>query len=536
MKTPLLLMLTATIAVLSACGGAERPGQANLGGQVNLAAAAPSVTTYYAASRFLEQAAMGPSPSSVAQVRKVGIEAWIDVQQKLPPSVITTPADLLEFDQNNDKVLSDRSWKTYRFNLQNLFLASEDQLRVRVSWVLSNFLVVSTSKIANYGGAEYMNLLQKNAFGNYSDLLKAISTSAPMGQYLDNNQNKKNNLNENFGRELMQLFSVGLVQLNIDGSIKRDATGKVLETYSQADVIETTKALTGWYFATPNCASIITNCLNSANYGKSMVASEGAHNTDGKKLLGKTIPAGQTAVRDLESLIEILVTHPNTGPFVALRLIQGLTTSDPSPAYITRVATVFQNTKGDLKAVVKAVLMDSEARAGDVPGKSPAGFGRIKEPHLVNTSILRAMECPRAGTLTLTFRASTQDPLDANTVFNFYPPNHRAPSSKLLAPEQTMLTSEEFNMRLGRISGAFGDPQAQGLIEAGCNLDVYKAAASASDIEISSLISQRFFRGAMPAVTGQALLQSVTVSNNPLVKAGQMIDMALITPAFGVSK
>ena len=99
-----------------------------------------------------------------------------------------------------------------------------------------------------------------------------------------------------------------------------------------------------------------------------------------------------------------------------------------------------------------------------------------------------------------------------------------------------MLTSEEFNMRLGRISGAFGDPQAQGLIEAGCNLDVYKAAASASDIEISSLISQRFFRGAMPAVTGQALLQSVTVSNNPLVKAGQMIDMALITPAFGVSK
>ena len=529
-------LIIAICALLTACGGEDRAGQANLVGQVNLAAAAPSVTTYYAASRLLEQASMGPSPSSVAQVRKYGIEAWIDAQQKLPPSVITTPANLLEFDDQNDRVLADLSWNTYRFNLQNIFLASEDQLRVRTSWVLSNFLVISTSKVKSYGGAEYMNLLQSNAFGNYSDLLKAISINPSMGTYLDNNQNNKWNLNENYGRELMQLFSVGLVQLNMDGSIKRDANGKALETYTQSDVIESTKALTGWNIATPNCGSTIKNCLNWANYGKPMVANEGAHNTDSKKLLGKTIPAGQTAVKDLESLIEILVTHPNTGPFVALRLIQGLTTSDPSPAYITRVATVFQNTKGDLKAVVKAVLMDSEARAGDVPGKSPAGFGRIKEPHLINTSLLRAMECPKAGTLTNTFNAWTQDPLNAKTVFNFYPPNHRAPSSKLLAPEQQMLTSEEFNMRLGRVSGAFWDPQARGLIEAGCNLDALSAAASASESEILNLISQRFFRGAMPAVTGQALLQSVNVNNNPLVKAGQMIDMALITPAFGVSK
>lgn len=522
--------------LLAGCGGADRAGQANLVGQVNLAATAPTVATHYAASRLLEQAAMGPSPSSVAQVRKLGLEAWIDAQQKLPPSVITTPANLLEFDDQNDKVLNDRAWNTYNFNVQNLFLASEDQLRVRTSWVLSNFLVISTSKVKTYGGAEYLNLLQANAFGNYSDLLKSISISPAMGNYLDNSQNNKWNLNENYGRELMQLFSVGLVQLNIDGSTKRDANGKALETYTQTDVIEATKALTGWNFATPNCGQTIMNCHNWANYGKPMVANEGAHNTDAKKLLGKTIPAGQTAAKDLDSLVEVLVTHPNTGPFVALRLIQGMTTSDPSPAYIARVATVFQRTKGDLKAVVKAVLMDAEARAGDVPGKSAAGFGRIKEPHLINTSLLRALECRQAGTSTRYLHAWTQNPLNAQTVFNFYPPNHRAPSSKLLAPEQKMLTSAEFNMRLGRVSGAFWNPQDSGWIDAGCNLDALSAAVSASDNEILSLISQRFFRGAMPAVTGQALLQSADATNNALVKAGQMIDMALITPAFGVSK
>ena len=523
-------------ALLGACGGAERAGPANLVGQVNLLASTSAATTHYAASRLLEQAAMGPSPSSVAQVRKLGIEGWIDAQQKLPPSVITTPSNLLEFDDQNNKIVNDRAWNTYNFNVQNLFLASEDQLRVRTSWVLSNFLVISTSKVKAYGGAEYLNLLQANAFGNYGDLLREISMSPAMGNYLDNSQNNKWNLNENYGRELMQLFSVGLVQLNIDGSTQRDAKGKALETYTQTDVIEATKALTGWNFVTPNCGQTIMNCHNWANYGNPMVPNEGAHNTDVKKLLGKTIPAGQSAAKDLDSLIDILVTHPNAGPFVALRLIQGLTTSDPSPAYIARVATVFQNTKGNLKAVVKAILMDTEARAGDIPGKSAAGFGRIKEPHLINISLLRALECRQAGTSARYLNAWTQNPLNAQTVFNFYPPNHRAPSSKLLAPEQKMLTAAEFNMRLGRVSGAFWNPQDSGWVDAACNLDALSTAVSTSDSEILNLMSQRFFRGAMPAVTGQALLQAATVNNNPLVKAGQMIDMALVTPAFGVSK
>jgi fumarate hydratase class I len=184
-----------------------------------------------------------------------------------------------------------------------------------------------------------------------------------MGFYLDNNNNKKTQLNENYGRELMQLFSVGLVQLNLNGTPKRDSSGKLLETYSQKDVIEITRALTGWNTAEPE---IKRSSANWANYGKPMVSSwTNQHDTDSKTFLGKTIPAGQDAYKDLDSVVEILVTHPNTAPFVSLRLIQGLTTSDPSPAYLERVATVFKNTKGNLAKVVTAILTDPEASAND---------------------------------------------------------------------------------------------------------------------------------------------------------------------------
>jgi uncharacterized protein (DUF1800 family) len=233
--------------------------------------------------------------------------------------------------------------------------------------------VVSTRKVAEYGGLEYLNLLQTHAFGQYGDLLKNLTLSPAMGNYLDNNQNTKWQLNENYGRELMQLFSVGLVQLNMDGTFKRDASGKVLETYSQKDVIEITRALTGWNFV-PNPTDLIGN-RNFANYGKPMIEFSNRHDTDSKTFLGKTIPAGQSAAKDLDSLVEILVTHPNTAPFVSLRLIQGMTTSDPSPAYIQRVATVFKDTKGNLAKVVTAILTDPEARAGDVYGKTSNNFG-----------------------------------------------------------------------------------------------------------------------------------------------------------------
>ena len=388
--SPSCLLVCASL--LAGCGGGTSvdSGSSKLTGQVLQAGTTSPKVSHYAASRFLEQAAMGPSSASVAQVRNLGIAGWIDAQTKLPASLISTPSTLINYDTNLDRPSDERAARYSDLSVMNNFVAGQDQLRLRVSWALSNLLVVSNRKIRPYGVNEFFNTLQRNAFGQYGDLLKAVTLSPAMGSYLDNDQNNRWNLNENYGRELMQLFSVGLVQLNLDGSTKRDAAGKPLETYNQGDVIAATKALTGWSYV-PRGTQPFVNDANWANYGLSMVATNAdSHDTTAKTVLGKSIPAGQSAAQDLDSLVNILVQHPNTAPFVSLRLIQALTASDPSPAYITRVATVFQQTNGNLGQVVGAILLDSEARIGDTAGVA-SRVGRIKEPHLVLVAVQRGL-------------------------------------------------------------------------------------------------------------------------------------------------
>jgi len=538
MKFKLTMMLASVALLLYGCGGQEGAGTANLSGQVG-ALSVPVTSSHYAASRLLEQASMGPSPGMVAQVKTQGIDAWIASQMKMAPTKIVTPESMVNYDDQRDRPAAERMRDFYRLNLFNLLIGGEDQLRIRTSWILSNFLVVSTRKVAEYGGIEYLNMLQTNAFGQYGDLLKNLTISPAMGNYLDNNQNTKWQLNENFGRELMQLFSVGLVQLNLDGTPKRDANGKVLETYSQKDVIEITRALTGWNFV-PNPTDLISN-RNFANYGKPMIENQGRHDTDSKTFLGKTIPAGQSAAKDLDSLVEILVTHPNTAPFVSLRLIQGMTTSDPSPAYLQRVATVFRDTKGNLAKVITAILTDSEARIGDTYGKTSNNFGRIKEPVLVYTSGFRGLGCKvaikRTGKPNEVVQSNNQMPLEAYSVFNFFPPNHRTQGTNVLAPEQKLLNSVEFSSRMGFFNWAL---QYETLLnDAGCDVATFKNAQAISDEKLMDLMNERFFRGAMPASISKSLTdanKSLWNRDKGLSLAGAILDMASLTPAFGVSK
>ena len=542
LKHPFLRKLTIlpVLALLVSCGGGDSSLTANLTGQVAaLTNSTANKATHFAASRFLEQASMGPSPSSVAQVKALGIEGWIDSQMKLPPTKIVTPASLYEHELNTDKPAEQRMNDFYRINLHNLLIGGEDQLRIRTSWILSNFLVVSTRKIQNYGALEYLNMLQTNAFGQYGDLLKDVTRNPGMGFYLDNQNNKKSQLNENYGRELMQLFSVGLVQLNMNGTAKRDASGKLLETYSQKDVIEITRALTGWNHAEPESKR---SSANFANYGKPMVASwPNQHDTGSKTFLGKTIPAEQDAYKDLDSLVEILVTHPNTAPFVSLRLIQGMTTSDPSPAYLERVATVFKNTKGNLTKVITAILTDPEARNADIPSKASASFGRIKEPLIMYSSAFRGLGCkvaPRAqwNPSTVT-QSNNQMPFNALSVFNFYPPNHRTQGTNVLAPEQKMLNSIEFSDRMSSLSYTLQDESL--LSSAGCDVEAFIAAKAVSDEKLLDLINDRFFRGALPASITKSLLdanKNFWNRNKGLALTGSILDMASITPAYGVSK
>jgi len=534
------LTLLPALLLLVSCGGGDSSLTANLSGQVSsVASNAGNKATHFAASRFLEQAAMGPSPASVAQVKAQGIETWIAAQMKLPPTKIVTPASLYEHELNTDKPAQQRMTDFYKINLYSMLIGGEDQLRIRTSWVLSNFLVISTRKIQDYGALEYLNMLQTNAFGQYGDLLKDVTRNPGMGFYLDNWNNKKSELNENYGRELMQLFSVGLVQLNLNGTPKRDASGKLLETYTQKDVIEITRALTGWNNAEPE---IKRSSANFANYGKPMVSSwPTEHDTGSKTLLGKTIPAGQDAYKDLDSLVEILVTHPNTAPFVSLRLIQGMTTSDPSPAYLERVATVFKDTKGNLAKVITAILTDPEARTGDVPSKATSNFGRIKEPLLMHSSIYRGLGCkvaPRAEWNLSTVKESVnQRPFNALSVFNFYPPNHRTQGTNILAPEQKMLNSIEFSDRMKNYHYEFQNDSL--LSSAGCDVGTFKAAQAVSDEKLMDLINDRYFRGALPASISKSLIdanKNLNIRNNGLSLTGAILNMASITPAFGVSK
>lgn len=526
------------LALLPGCGGQDNGSVANLTGQVASLVNGAQVS-HYTASRLLDHASMGPSPASVAQVKALGLDGWIAQQLALPATKIYTPPNIIEYDLNLDKAAGQRMDEHHKVSTYNFFIGSDDQLRVKTSWVLSNFLVVSTRKIQLYGALEYWNMLQTNAFGQYGDLLKALSRSPAMGHYLDNSQNRRWQLNENYGRELMQLFSVGLVQLNLNGTIKKDASGKPLETYSQKDVIEVTRALTGWDFAEPNVKRLGSNF---ANHAKPMEANfPDQHDTGAKTVLGKTIPAGQDAVKDLDSLVEILVTHPNTAPFVSLRLIQGMTTSDPSPAYLERVATVFRDTKGNLAKVITAILTDPEARYGDVPGRTSKNFGRIKEPFLLTLHIMRGLGCRaairRANNPSDIWQDFNQQPLQAYTVFNFYPPNHRTQGTNVLAPEQKLLNSNEFSSRMWRVSDGMRDEAT--LSAAGCDIEPFKTAAAISDEKLVDVLSERFFRGAMPATLAKSLVdanKSYWNHDKPLELTGAMLDMASLSPAFGVIK
>lgn len=481
---------------------------------------------------------MGPTPEAVADVQRLGFAAWIDAQMRLPVSRLSIPPELVDFD-DRDSATVERLRDHFPAAVMDQAVGAEDTLRHRVAWVLSNLLVVSVKKVSEYGGLEYWNTLMSGAFGHYAELLKAVTVHPAMGHYLDNVNNRKDALNENYARELLQLFSLGTVRLNGDGTPQKDARGALLETYTQQDVIDTTRAISGWRYA-PNPANDLIKGPNANrfNYGKALVADEASHDTGDKTVMGQRIGAGGSAARDLDALIEIISSHPNLAPFVSRRLIQGLTTSDPSPAYVRRVVAVFKQSGGHLGAVVKAILLDPEARAADQPGRSVAGFGRIREFHLMHTHTLRALGCRRAvRDISRPSRAQSVV-LTADSVFNFFPPDHRVPGSGLLAPEQRLLDGREFYERLQNWGYYNADATMQR--QAGCDVDRWVQAFVARDDRIIDLLSQGLYRGAMPEPLRQTFreaLRDYPEAYDELVSgAALLLQLAFVTPEFGASR
>ena len=518
----------------SASSGSASEPFVSVTGQVSLDTPRPRDPGGFAAARFLEQASWGPNERAVEEVRRLGFSAWIDQQTAMAPSLMNPPSFVINYN-NIDRAADIRAMNWVQSRFMDISLSGNDQLRQRVSWALFNF--IPNNGGGHYAKSVYFNLLQRHAFSPYADLLKAVTLDSGMGEFLNNNQNIVGRPNENYARELMQLFSVGLVLLNPDGTLMRNARGQSIETYTQRDVVDATKALSGWkHVYMPNLPN-----SNGGNYGVPMRPHDDgrAHDYSEKRVLGKAITAGQSPEKDLETLLGILVGHPNAGPFVSQRLIQHLVTSEPSPQYVARVSKVFRETSGNLGQVVKAILLDPEARAGDDPaGGSSAG--RIKEPMFVTLGTLRAMSCSAAISH---YRPGShpiglgQDRLTPPSVFGYVSPFHRAPESLTLAPEQRLLTWNSFEDR-----SYFSRPFTRNLVNfraAGCEVDAMLAAAQQSYEHFMVDASKRFFRGAMPPALmhqGLALMRDANSNNSIADRVERVLAFLMLSPSYGVVK
>jgi hypothetical protein len=386
---------TITLCAVVALVAASDPAHA----EQPVASDTPSVVS---AAHFLGQATFGPSAADIHTVRAVGFQQWLLDQAALPESPI---ADGL--DANGVRAAVFKHMAT-----------GPDQVRQRAIFALSQVFVVSANKVGS--GPEltpWMRLLSRNALGNYHTLLREVTLNPTMGKYLDLGYSKKAGKttapNENYPREMLQLFSIGLWALNQDGTLTLNGAGEPIPTYTQETIHEIARALTGWTF--PRDAE------NNMLFEGEMVAVAANHDTGAKQFHGLTLPANQTPVADLDAVINAVFHHSNVPPFIATRLIRSLVTSNPSPAYIRRVADVFVNNgmgvRGDLKAVFAAILLDPEALSFHA-----AHEGRLKDPVLHVIGMGRALDATfdDPNGFMYVFNNLSQRVLTPPTVFSFY--------------------------------------------------------------------------------------------------------------------
>ncbi len=426
------------------------------------------------AARFLEQATFGPTVAEVNRVLSVGFDAWLNEQFNMPITGYNNLAQL----QQGQFVSYPRKLQFFRNAM-----TAPDQLRQRVAWALSQIVVAAN--IGDQDGAgdptamvsQYQDILLRNAFGNYRTLLREMSVSPIMGTYLTLVNSQKANPatgtqpDENYARELWQLFSIGTYWLNQDGTVMLDGQGRPLETYTIAEIQESSRALTGWNYA-PRAGQPNMGNNNPLNPFAPMIANPANHDTGSKTLLkmspngqGQVVPAGQTVEQDLDSVIDNAFNHPNVGPFIGRQLIQHLVTSNPSPAYVSRVAAVFNNNgqgvRGDLRAVVRAILMDPEARGNC---KTDPAYGRLREPALFLTTLFRNLNCA-GGMWGIPQRSRRlgQDVFSPPSVFSYYQPGFQVVinGESLFAPPAQLLTTSTIIERLNLLNDFLFSPPIQ---------------------------------------------------------------------------
>ncbi|MBI5395257.1 MAG: DUF1800 family protein [Verrucomicrobia bacterium] len=504
------------------------------------------------AVRFLMQATFGPNTNAITEVQALGYDGWITQQFNTNNTI-----GMLNWVNNYYTTFPTTATNGYpTFNAWWAHaITAPDQLRMRVAFALSQIMVVSM-----YGGplvqepwgvASYYDMLAANAFGNFRQLLENMTLHPAMGLYLDMLKNEKpdpasgKNPNENFAREILQLFSIGLQKLHPDGSLMLDSSGLPIPTYDQNTVIGFAHVFTGWGYYTTN-----QNWSATRNVLQPMTLVTNRHDDLSTKLLlnNVVLPVGRGGAPDLAAALDNIFYHPNTGPFTCRRLIQRLVMGNPSPGYLYRVASVFADNgagvRGDMQAVVRAILMDPEARGTN--SVNNVGYGHLREPILRVTHPVRALHGSSVSgyyKMTTTDSNLGQTPLNSPTVFNFYEPDYSFPGEIATAG----LYSPEF-----QITSETTVIQADNFLQTG----VYNTSGFKSDVKLDLTTEQNMATnptalvdylnsvlcaGNLSASTRQRIIDYVTTlpsstSTDKLNRAKAAVQLIVTSPEYSVQR
>lgn len=591
------------------------------------APSAPPATSDFAdtgadRARFMQQAAFGVTPALERRLRQVGIRRWIEEQFTRQPTFAYPDLPLKNVNDTSLGCPRDPNVPTgqtdpaqqacirdhySQFKNQNWMfqeaLYGDDQLRRRVSWALHQIWVVSGNDTQQQRHLqEYYEILDRHAFGNYRNLMKEMTLNPAMGNYLDMIRSTRSNPNENYPREILQLFTIGLEMLNQDGTPITDAQGNHIPTYDQNTINNYTKVFTGWR----ECNAAPPTCANNpgggaANYIDPMMLVSSNHDLTAKTLLNYTQVNGSPAPNptiaacancttdalripyandSLDKTLDNIFYHPNVGPFIGKLLIQHLVTSDPSPAYVARVAAAFNNNgqgeRGDMKAVIRAILLDREARG---TRKTDPNFGKLREPFQLLTNFLRRFNVRASGNVTISGAptpppASCQNMSDGvinnlsnnmaqnvwypPTVFNYFPPDYVVPGTDVVGPEFGITNTGTSFARINSLNTlVFGQINFQQATTTnpfpnapcGTSIDLTEEQAwSTADPTANALIeglNNKMMYGTMSqqmkdqirnAIIGPNAQTPIIPANNPLARARQAVYLVATSSQYQVQR
>jgi uncharacterized protein (DUF1800 family) len=534
--------------------------------------------------RFLEQATFGPTQALDDRVRRIGLRTWLAEQFEAPypsPGIPYPDVPLQAINpiaacdgQNGDDVPVTCFRDTYSMYLPQVWFYREAfygdaQLKHRVAWALSQIWVISGVDTQQSSWMiTYHQTLSRNAFGNWRQIMQEMTLNPGMGNYLDMVRSTRTNPNENYPREVLQLFNVGLFMLNQDGTLQHDGQGNPIPTYDQNTVNNFTKVFTGWTLCEVTGPTCPNRSTSGPNYKDPMIIiTANNHDITAKTLFNypgapnQTIPActgctGNATItyanNSLNQALDNIFYHPNVAPFASKLLIQHLVTSDPTPAYVGRVAAVFNNNgsgvRGDMKAVIRAILLDPEAR-GNV--KTEPRYGKLREPVQLMTNVLRHFNVRSAdgtqlsdGDVNRLPAAMGQNAFNSPTVFNYYSPDYVVPGTTVLAPEfgifttGTSIARANFanTMVFGRLNVAlpntpFGTSISFAEMQA-------LATADATGNQLMDALNQKMMHGTMSAQMRTTILNAVLAvpSNNPLLRAQTAVYLIATSSQYQVQR